>query len=549
MATQLEASPEAPRLAHLMRMGPSAPQVGLVIALAAGLTLAAGVVMWAMRPSFVPLNSGMTQSNAGDVMARLQANNTPFEVDSRTGLILVPSNKLREIEVSLAADGLSGGESMGSEMLSQTPPMGASNGFERERYQHMRETELARSISKMRGVEAARVHLAIPKRTAFVRDRTRPSASVLLRLAPGRALDGGQVQGIANLVASSIPYLEISKVAVVDQYGRLLSRSMADSAMALSSRQFEYKQTVEQTHTERIESLLAPIIGHDRVRAQVHADLDFSEVDRRQEAYAAAPDKIRSEQIEEQRNASAGGILGVPGALTNQPPEGGSLAGGGAAAEGATDSGSNSKSVVRNFEMDKVVTRTRDGRGRLKRLSVAVLVDDKVTVGEDGTPQRVPREKAELDKITELVKGIVGFDAERGDSVVVQNSSFEVLPAIEPLPEPALWEQTWFESVVKNTLAAILMGLLLLLVLRPTVRALTGRGAAAEAGEGGGATSDADDLGLLEAERVSLGQRSSEPLPPPPRVYGDILNLAREMAAEDPKRVAMVLRRWVDGDE
>ncbi len=544
MATQLELTNDTPRLAQLMRMGPSPSQLGLVMALAAALTLAVGVVMWAMRPSFVPLYGSMGERDAGNVIASLQARNTRFEVDKRSGMILVPADQVQEIRMQLAADGLSGNESMGLELLREDQSVGTSQFMERARYQHALETELARTIARMRGVEAARVHLAIPKQSAFVRDRSRPSASVMLKLAPGRALDSGQVQGIANLVASSVPYMEIGRVAVVDQFGRLLSRDVMDGEMAMTNRQFEYKRAFERTYTERIEELLFPIVGSGRVRAQVHAEIDFSENERREEAFTGAPDQVRSEQLQDQRGGGAMQAMGVPGALTNQPPEGGSLA---KPAEGealAGDSGSMSKSTTRNYELDKTVTHTRTAPGRLIRMSVAVLVDDRVSADKKGEVVRTPREQAEIDGITGLVKEAVGFNAERGDSVVVINRAFEAPAAIEAPPEPAVWEQTWFESLVKNSLAAILMGLLLLAVLRPAVRALTRRG------ESGGDAAPADDDGLpmLEADRVSLSGRGDDPLPPPPRVYGDILNLAREMAADDPKRVAMVLKKWVDTD-
>jgi len=547
MATQMEISPEAPRLTQFMRLGPSAPQLGLLFALAAGLTLAAGVVIWAMRPSFVPLDLGLSESSSGDVIATLQASDTRFEVDRRSGMILVPSEELREIRMRLAANGLSGGrEAMTLGELSKNQGMGPSQSMEQALLQQALETEIAHTVAGMRAVKSARVHLGLPRQTAFVRSHRKPSASVVLTLAPGRALDAGQVQGIANLVASSVPNMELGRVSVLDQHGRLLSRDLADGELAATNRFFDYKRNYERTYTSRIEELLSPIVGLERVRAQVNAELDFSHNERREEAFAGAPEKMRSEQIQDQRSGSSALASGVPGALTNQPPEGGTLAAS-TDGEGGGDTGSMSKSTTRNFELDKTVVHRRDTPGRLVRLSIAVLVDDKVTVGEKGAVEREPREQAELDSITELVKEAVGFDAERGDSVVVINRSFEAPVQMAPMPAPALWEQAWFEPAVKNTLAAMLMGLLLLLVLRPTVRALTRRADVASDGAGEGGVDS--DMGLLEADKVSIGRQSVDALPPPPRVYGDILNLAREMANDDPKRVAMVLRKWVGNDE
>jgi flagellar M-ring protein FliF len=545
MATQLDLTAAPPLLAQLLRLGPSASQLGLLFALAAALTLAAGVVLWAMRPSFVPLYASMGERDAGNIIAALQSRNVRFEVDERSGMILVPADESRELRMQLAAAGLAGNEAMGLELLREDQSVGTSQFMERARYQHALETELARTIARVRGVEAARVHLAMPKQSAFVRNQPQPSASVTLKLAPGRVLDDAQVQGIANLVASSVPYMELGRVAVLDQYARLLSRDAMDGALALSNRQFEYKRAFERSYTDRIEELLAPIVGSQGVRAQVNADLDFSHNERREELFAGAPEKVRSEQIESQSGASvlAGG---VPGALTNQPPEGGTLGEAGDAPQAAERaSGASSRNTTRNFELDKTVTHTRSVPGRLQRLSVAVLVDDRVKPAARGKVERTPREQAELDSIASLVKEAVGFDAQRGDTVVVLNRSFELPAEIAPPPQPAVWEQSWFESTIKNTLAALLMGLLALAVLRPAVRALSRRTSAAGAGAGG--ADDAEPL-LLDSDRVTLSGRAGEALPPPPRVYGDILNLAREMAADDPKRVALVLRKWVDND-
>jgi len=278
------------------------------------------------------------------------------------------------------------------------------------------------------------------------------------------------------------------------------------------------------------------------VRAQVNAELDFSQNERRAEAFNGAPEKMRSEQV--QARGGPGMIAGgVPGALSNQPPEGGTLGELAQTGEGA-EGGTFSRNTTRNYELDKTVTHTREAPGRLMRMSVAVLVDDRVTVDDKGAAVRAPREQAELDAITALVKEAVGFNSERGDSVMVMNRGFEMPQVIEAPPPAPMWEQDWFSTLVKNALAGLVLALLLLLVLRPAVRALTAR----REGDGSQAGTDGE-LPMLEADRLSLSSDASELLPAPPRVYGDILNLAREMAADDPKRVATVLRKWLEPDE
>jgi flagellar M-ring protein FliF len=544
MATNLEVSNPPQTLAPFMRLGAIAPQLGLLFTMAAGLTLAVGVVMWAMRPSFVALDMNLNERDSVDVIAMLQSSKTRYEPDASSGRILVPNDKLAEVRMQLLGAGLAGSASMGSEMLQEEQSIGTSTQLLNERFRLVRETELSRTISALRGVDAARVHLALPKQSSFVRNRSRASASVMLKLSPGRSLDSAQVQGIVNLVASSVPNMAVAQVTVVDQYSRLLSRDAAGGELAISNRQFEYKRNFERSYVERIEQLLAPIIGVNGVRAQVNAELDFSENERHEEAFAGKPSNVRSEQVEDHRSDGAGLVGGIPGALTNQPPEGGNIEKIDEATA-AGDSGSIAKSTMRNYELDKTVTHTRVAPGGLLRLSVAVLVDDRMVLGDKGAPIRTPREKDELESITGLVKEAIGFNNKRGDSVVIVNRSFEMPVQIEAIPEPAIWKQSWFDSMVKNTLAAIVMGMLLLLVLRPAVAALTRK---VDAANDGPESVAGDDLGfpMLASDRVSLSGSSGDPLPPPPRVYGDILNLAREMANEDPKRVAMVLRKWVD---
>ena len=547
MATNLEVTNTAPVVAPMLRLSSFAPQIGLLFSIAAGLTLAVGVVMWAMRPTFVVLDSQLSASNSTAVIAQLQSRKIPYELDSTTGNILVPSEKLAEIRMYVGASGISSGGSFGPEMLVNDQSIGTSSQVMNERFRLIKQTELARTIMSWRGIESARVHLALPKRTSFVRRRSQASASVSVALAPGRGLDQSQVLGIINLIASSVPNMDISRVTVVDQSGRLLSRDVVDGNIAISNQQLAHRRSVERDYQARLEALLAPMVGINGVRAQVNAVMDFSAIERHEESFAGKPDQIRSERTEENRSDSAMSAQGVPGALTNQPPEGGSIGEGAASANGDGASGSMQKSTMRNYEVDKTTTSRRDAPGRLQRLSVAVLVDHKAAFDADGKPTRVAREKEELDSITSLVKEAVGFDEERGDSVIVVNRDFQIPPSIEVAPEPKMWEQSWFDAVVKNVLAAIVMGLVLLLVLRPAVRALTGKVAKPEnvkqATDG-----ESDEFPMLDSDEVSLSSAGGA-LPPPPRVYGDILNLAREMANEDPKRVAMVLRKWVDTDE
>ena len=544
MTPTMDAAAPEPRLVQVLRMGPSPSQIGLVFSLAAGLTLAAAALMWAMRPTMVPLYTSLRDHDPAEVARQLTTMRVPFEVQPETGLILVSSEEVARLRMSLGAEGL--GDARGGAMADLVnQPYNVGSFIEQRMYYHKLEQEIARTIEQTRGVDAARVHLAIPKQTSFIRDRIRPAASVHLKLRSGTLLDAAQIQGIANLVASSVPNLELARVKVVDHNGRLLTRDETDG-LSVSSRQLEYKLLYERGLIAKIEELLFPAVGMERMRAQVNADMDFAVEEKREVVYAGSDDKVRSEQIEEQRNDGAG-AEGVPGALTNQPPEGGTLGGPGeAGGEGAA--GSFRKSVTRNKELDKSETQIRKRPGRLLRLSVAVVIDDRISAGEEGQIVRTPREQAELDAYTELVKEAVGFDAERGDTVKVINRSFEPPMEFEAPVPPPVWEQPWFATLVKYALTALVLLLLALMVLRPAVKKLTHRPAPREADGAEERDDVADDTLMLESDRLSLTSDASDMLPAPPRVYGDILNLAREMAADDPKRVATVLRKWLETD-
>ncbi len=551
MATDISTFAPPARLAQVLRLGPSSAQVGLLITLASALTLAAGVLFWALRPTYVPLGERLGDRSSAELVNYLRGRNQPFEIDNSSGMILVPDDKLQELRLQLATAGLSAPESSGLESLQQDQGMGTSQFMEQARYQRALETELSRTIARVRGVDSVRVHLAMPKRSSFVRDRGGASASVLLKMTPGRVLDEGQVQGIVSMVSASVPFLKQSRVAVVDQWGRLLSRNNDATAMGQSAKQFEFTRQFEQTYVDRIESLLAPIVGRGKVRAKVNLVLDFTQNQRRDEIYSGNPEKLRSEQVQDQSAGSAGLGGGVPGALSNQPPAGGTVEGEsaplgavpeGAVSEDKANRGNYNKSTTRNYELDKTTTSTRKAPGELLKLSVAVIVDDRTEVSKRGKVTRTSREREELDSLTALVKEAVGFDAERGDSVTVVNRPFEVIEPLEAVPAPGFWEQSWFGALMKNIFAAALIALVLLLVIRPALRSLTSpRGASVDAGN----PAPAGEFARLESDTVSAG---GDPLAAPPRVYGDILNLAREMAAEDPRRVATVLRQWVDKD-
>lgn len=516
-----------------------APQLGALLIVATALTLGVGLILWGMKPDFVPVSEQGSREDALQIIEMLNSRQIEYKLDSSTGLVLVPRDQAAQVQMTLAASGFnSGNNPVGLELLQQEQALGTSHFTESARYQHALETELSRTIGSMRNVESARVHLAIPKQSVFVRDREQASASVMIKPKPGRSVEDEQVNAVINLVASSIPYLDSGQVTVVDQWGRLLSTG-DDSTSGATRDQYQYARKLEKLYSERIESLLTPIVGPGRVRAIVTADLDFTINEQTQETFEPDATQLRSEQVDTQINRN-GGAVGVPGALTNQPPGNGEVDPEVPGADAATQVTNESSTAVKNYELDKTITHVRQSPGNIRRLSAAVIIDDNLLAGEDGVPVRTPLTEAELAEYTRIAQEAVGFTEARGDSVVVFNRSFqpveELLP-IEPLP---IWKQSWLWTMVRQSLLGLSVLLLVLMVLRPAAKRLMPLPVAKALP----ATADNEDEGSSASGLNGQG-RELPTLDPPPVVYGDILNMARAMAAEDPKRVAKVVKDWV----
>jgi flagellar M-ring protein FliF len=526
--------------------GLGSPQFGALLIVATALTLGVGLIFWTMQPKFVPVSDQGSRADAVQIIDILKSQNVQYRLDPTTGLVLVPEDQAARIQLTLAASGLNtDNNAIGLELLQQEPSLGTSHFTESARYQHALETELSRTIASMRNVDAARVHLAIPKQSVFVRDREQASASVMIKPQPGRTVEDEQVTAVINLVASSIPYLESGQVTVVDQWGRLLSTG--DSSTGGASReQYQYARKIEKLYAERIESLLTPIVGTGRVRAIVTADLDFTINEQTQELFEPDADQLRSEQLDTQVNRN-GEAAGVPGALTNQPPGNGEVDP--AVGQEGNEINNESSSSVRNYELDKTITHVRQMPGNIRRLSAAIIIDDKSEVNDEGNPIRTPLTDEELAEYTQLAQEAVGFDEQRGDSVVVFNRSFQPMEEILPVDPLPFWQQTWMWTMVRQVLVGLAVLLLVLLVLRPAARKLmpeTRQTLLLDQDE-----SEADQLAsddpnnTADTNEQNANKNDPSALEPPPVVYGDILNMARAMAAEDPKRVAKVVKDWV----
>ncbi len=543
------AQSRATALQGLMRL-PVFKQLGLMIGLAASVAAGVGIVLWSQTPSYSLLYANLSARDATEVVEVLRKADLPFRLDETTGALLVPSGKVHDARLKLAAEGLPRSTELGFEILEKDQGFGTSQFIERARYQRALEVELARSISKLNSVQSARVHLAIPKQSVFVRNRKKPSASVLLHLYAGRTLEEEQVAAVSHLVAASVPNLEPTGVKVVDQTGRMLSEPDQSDDAVLTGKQFDYTRRLEASYIKRIEDILAPIVGHDGVKAQVAAEVDFTRTEQTQESFEPDPKALRSEQImvEPGSNTAA---MGIPGALSNQPPVEGQapeeLPEGqapGAQVGAPAASQSTRRKATRNFELDRTVSHTIKPAAQIQRLSVAVVVDDHRLPAKGGGVVRKSLTPEELDRITGLVKEAVGYSAERGDSVNVINVPFtEPLPA-EPLPEPPIWEQAWLWDLLKQALGIAAVLVLVFAVLRPAMRRLTNHELTARR-----LTVSSGTAGDLAGDRFRLtGVQGGLPQLPPGMGANEQASTVRSMVTEDPKRVAQVVRNWMSDD-
>ena len=535
--------------------------VGIAAAVAAGVT----VVLWSRGPSFSLLYANLGAGDQAQIAQALDAAQIPYRVQPGSNAIEVPTERISDARLKLAGQGLPEGGG-GFAAMDKDPGFGVSQFVENARYQHALETELGRTIANLRPVEGARVHLAVPRQSAFVRDHHPASASVFVQLKAGRRLEQEQVQAIVNLVASSIPELEASQVTVVDQQGRLLSSPGGQDDISIREKQFDLVHRLEDDYVQRIETLLSPLVGPGRVRAQVVAQMDMSTSEEAKEQYRPDSQIVRSEQTAESTNRDGSGPQGVPGALTNQPPTGGvalpppnntaksatgaatgsgsgakdkeSAAAAAAAANSATAAPDNiSKQQTRNYEIDRTLAYTRNPAGRLKRLTVAVLIDNVHSAGKDGKPVEVPLTAPQIEHVTQLVKDAVGFDEARGDSINVVNQSFTPdvpVPAEGEIEKPPIWESPLFRDMAKLAAGVIVLLVLVLAVLRPLVRNLMAPARAA----------------LAAAARRPALEADPEPREKKDAVTHEVqVAQARALVNSDPKRVAQVVRGWVATDE
>ena len=542
----------------------------LMVGIAAIVAMVVGTVLWSRHADYKVLFSNIGEKDGGAIIAALEQQNIPHRM-SDNGAILVPSDKVHEVRLKLASQGLPRGGSVGFELM-ENQKFGISQFAEQVNYQRGLEGELARTIQSIGAVQAARVHLAIPKPSVFVRDEQKPSASVLLTLYPGRVLDAGQIAGITHLVAASVPQLPLSNVTVLDQNGTLLSQLKSKLTEAgLDPAQIKYVREVEDSIIKRIEEILKPVLGPENYKVQVAADIDFSQSEQTAESFRpnSTPDStvIRSQQSTESANVNQT-TGGVPGALTNQPPvpatapltappvgtpgqpaaaKPGEQPPGKLEAAGITSPLnplappiSTTKNSTINYEVDKTVRYTKQNMGAIRRLSAAVVVNHRKEIGKDGKPAAKALPEAEMKQINDLVREAMGFNKDRGDTLSVANAPFTAAEKADSgLP---IWKDpetiSLGRELIKYLLIAGIIAFVYFKILAPLLKTMfPPPPSAAGEGERGAAGGLFGEGGILTGEEgeemVDIDHFEAK------------LQKARDIVHADPKAVANLIKDWM----
>jgi len=511
---------------------PTAGQMGgrllLLAGVAAVLAVMAAFWMWSQQPDYRVLYANYADKDGGAIVAALEKMNVPFKFSESGSAILVPAAHVHTARLKLAADGLPKGGNIGFELL-ENQKFGVSQFIEQVNFQRAMEGELERSIQAIDAVQEARIHLAIPKPSVFVRQQQKPSASVLLNLAGGRALDEQQVGAIVHLVASSVPNLPLKNVTIVDQNGTLLSDTSKKNKNGLDPTQMKYVEDLQRNIAQRVESIISPIVGLENVRAEASAEIDFTSTEQAAEQYKpntnTAEMAIRSSQVSESTNGS-GEAAGIPGALSNQPPAPNT-----APIEDAVDTTSTAsattptsaqKNTTTNYEVDKTISYSQQAMGGIKSLHVAVVVNNISSTDAEGKVTTRPLTEEESAQINDLARQAMGFNQARGDSLTVVNTPFAREP-VAPIAETPIWQNPvlieYAKDGVRFLIGLIIMMMLYKKILKPMLTKLTS----------------------------PINPESAAAQISAPKVDESLI-VAKQLAKDNPRMVANVVSNWTSGD-
>jgi len=505
----------------------------LTILVAAGATLLsiALAVVFINQPDYKVLYTNLSTEDAGQITARLQEKKIPYQLSPTGDMISVPAEKVSELRLELAASGLPKGGGVGFEIF-DAKNLGVTEFVQQLNYQRALQGELTRTINSLDEIQQSRVHLVIPKKSLFSEDQKKPTASVIVKLKSGRTLSEPQIQGIAHLVSSSIEGMSPRDVMIVDSSGKVLSKVVEGGEMAqLSNSQVEYKKNVEKDLTSRFTSMLEKVVGDGKAVVRISADLDFRVMEKTEEKYDSEEPAIRSVQRSQEKSGNTSGTLGESSVATT-------AAGRQPAARPAGSNREKSDETI-NYEISRTVNKTVMPVGDVKKLSIAVLVDGNYVKNDKGVEEYQPRPEKELTALEDLVRKSAGFDAKRGDQVVLSNVPFKKVDLGSDLPEKNWMDKLApFFPLVRYVVILAVLVLAALFVVKPLVRMLAERGRQMDVSVRE-VPATAGELKGGEGVTLSLGA--------PQTARGELTeaDIVRHMASADSKRFAELLRNWI----
>ncbi len=525
---------------------PVVKQLIFMLGIAAGVALGIVLYMSIQEPLYRPLDYQVTPQNLASIVDTLEKAGIQYKMNEAEGVIMIPAKDVQLARVKLSAAGVPKDDGFNFGYLNTQSGIGSSQFLENARYLRALESDLSKTISAIDGVSNAKVHIAIPQNNVFADENGKPTASVVLAMAPGFSSDKEKIRSIVQIVASSVPGLDPQSVAITDQYGHYLSAAVDQDAL-YSAEQLNYQNKVQNYYEKRIQNFITPIIGDNKVNVSVYADIDFTQEEVAQEQYDPNQKAIRSEQTVSESSGGASGASGPPGGLSNSPPEsdaekqaasGQSGGGSGQGGNGGGSSGPAKTESTRNYEVSKSVSYKKSGHTKLKSLSVAVVVDNEMVLDPKTKKYSAkPLDNEKIKKITDLVKASIGFDEKRGDKVTVVNSSFNVekSPEMVVAPTPA-WDQPWFWDLIKKVIG-IILGFVFLYVLYKRLSTYL--------------KSNNNNQQIIPPKTnslLSMYEDKEEDEELGPEIQGlkqDKINRLKELANRDPHRVAAVIKNWV----
>lgn len=527
-------------------------QIGLMVGLAGVISFGFMMVIWSQSPDYRPLYPNLESNQSTAIVNVLAQSDITFTVDPVTGLVLVPANEIDAARMKVAGANIIAPSGLGYGILDKEQDLGTSQMMETAKYQRAIEGELARTISSLQNVRKARVLLAIPKQSVFVRDNRKPSASVFIEVSLGVEIEVQQVKAIMHLVAYSVPSMSKTDVSVVDQFGNLLSELENKGNLAESEKQLQFSSKIEEGLLKKINRLLQPVLGDTNFRAEVAADVDFTWIEETQEMFNPDLPSIRSEVTNEDRQTGSA-YGGIPGALSNQPPGETTIPEeAGEGGEGQNNAVRLLRNATRNYELDRTISHTRHQVGQVTRLTISVVLDDmRILNSETGTTDVSEWDDNSLESLNLLIRDAVGFNASRGDRVTVINEGF-LATRIPLIPEVRFWTEAWFLAIVKQIMVGLLVVFLTFFVLRPVLNMLAGPSAEdrmkammSEQELERLAEEELEQEEEMMQETVTLSGGEELLLPGPGDTFVRQLDAIKSLVDENPSRVAQVVKEWV----